>query len=110
MKNTPCILVSSQAQREAEQEYYHDVVGFQGEFLFAENLEEARLLIISGRGFMPVEGDTCGRDFGSVFRRIPLYRGNTQITRNYCAFWKKDHSSCYVEEFGGFLKKQFTLE
>lgn len=110
MKNTPCILVSSQAQQEAEQEYYHEIVGFQGEFLFAENLEEARMLVISGKGFMPVEGGTGGMEFGSVIRRIPLYRGNAQITRNYCAFWKKDHASFHVEEFGDFLKKQFALE
>lgn len=108
MKNTPCILVSSRAQREVEQEYYRNVVGFQCEFLFAENLEEARLLVISGRGFMPVDGDTGGTD--SVVRRIPLYRGNTQITRNYCAFWKKDCFGRYTEEFGDFLKKQFSLE
>lgn len=110
LKNTPCILVSSQAQQGVEQEYYHDVIGFHGEFVFAENLEEARLLVISGKGFMPVEGHTSEGDFGSVIRRIPLYRGNTQITRNYCAFWKKDNSGYYVEEFGEFLKKQFVLE
>lgn len=110
MKNTPCILVSSQAQQEAEQEYYHDVVGFQGEFLFAENLEEARLLVISGKGFMPVEGSTGGSDYDPIIRRIPLYRGGTQITRNYCVFWKRDNSGYYVEEFGELLKKQFALE
>lgn len=38
------------------QEYYQGVVGFQGEFLYAENLEEARLQVIGGRGFMPTEG------------------------------------------------------
>jgi DNA-binding transcriptional LysR family regulator len=30
LKNIPCILVSSQAQREKEQEYYQTVVGFRG--------------------------------------------------------------------------------
>lgn len=110
MKNTPCILVSSQTQREVEQEYYHDVVGFQGEFLFAENVEEARLLVVSGKGFMPVGGNTAETDFGSVIRRIPLYRDGTQITRNYCAFWRVDNSGYYVEEFGSLLKEQFALE
>lgn len=53
-------------QRETEQEYYQGVAGFQGEFLYAEN-------------------------FGSAVSRIPLFRGNSQIPRNYCAFWKKDN-------------------
>lgn len=107
MKNTPCILVTSQAQREVEREFYHDVVGFQGDFLFAENLEEARLLVVSGKGFMPVEGGSGTVQFGSAVTRVPLYRGDAQIKRNYCAFWKKDNSGYYVEEFGAMLKRQF---
>ncbi len=107
LKNTPCILVASQSQQETEQEYYHDVVGFHGEFLFAENLEEARLMIISGKGFMPVEGVGIVQSFGTSICRIPLCRGGEQIKRNYCAFWKKDNSGYYVEEFAEMLKAQY---
>ncbi len=107
LKNTPCILVASASQRETEQEYYHDVVGFHGEFLFAENLEEARLMIISGKGFMPVEGVGMIQSSGASICRIPLYRGDEQIKRNYCAFWKKDNSGYYVEEFAEILKAQY---
>lgn len=107
LKNVPCILVSSKEQRETEQEYYQGVVGFQGDFLYAENLEEARLLVIGGQGFMPVEGVKKPESFGSSISRIPLFRGDSQITRNYCAFWKKDNSGCYVEEFADILKRKF---
>lgn len=107
LKNTPCILVASRSQQETEQEYYHDVVGFHGEFLFAENLEEARLMIISGKGFMPVEGVGMTQSFGTSICRLPLCRGDEQIKRNYCAFWKKDNSGYYVEEFADMLKAQY---
>lgn len=107
LKNIPCILVSSKEQQENEQEYYQSVLGFQGEFLYAENLEEARLLVISGQGFMPVEGAKVAGNFGSSIRRIPLFRNGRQITRNYCAFWKKDNSGYYVEEFAELLKQKF---
>lgn len=107
LKNIPCILVSSKEQRENEQEYYQGVVGFQGDFLYAENLEEARLLVIGGQGFMPVEGVKRAENFGSSISRIPLFRGEAQITRNYCAFWKKDNSGYYVEEFADILKRKF---
>ncbi|MCD8231291.1 MAG: LysR family transcriptional regulator [Clostridiales bacterium] len=107
LKNTPCILVASQSQQEVEREYYHDIVGFRGDFLFAENLEEARLMIISGKGVMPVEGVGMAQSFGTSIHRLPLYRREEQIKRNYCAFWKKDNSGYYIEEFADILKAQY---
>lgn len=107
LKNTPCILVSSAAQQDTERDYYQMVIGFQGEFLYAENLEQARLLVLSGKGFMPVEGTGRTASFGASIARIPLVRGQEQIRRNYCAFWKKDNSGYYVETFAEILKAQF---
>ena len=88
LKNTPCILVASGTQRETEQAYYHDVVGFHGEFLYAENLEEARLMVIGRKGFLPVEGTGQASPAGPSIVRVPLVRGDEPILRNYCAFWK----------------------
>lgn len=107
LKNIPCILISSKTQQEIEQEYYYNIVGLQGEFLFAENLEEARLMVVSGKGFMPMEGGRQIGNFGISIRRIPLFRRKTQITRKYCAFWKTDNSGYYVEEFADMLKTHF---
>lgn len=107
LKNIPCILVTSPSQQETEREYYHNAVGFQGEFLYAENLEAARLLVIGGKGFMPIEGNGQTMNFGTSITRIPLFRDGEQITRNYCAFWKKDNSGYYIEEFADILKSKF---
>jgi DNA-binding transcriptional LysR family regulator len=107
-RGIPCILVASPGQEENEQTYYRDVVGIQGEFLFAENLEEARLLVIGGRGFMPVEGtDQFVQQFGTALRRLPLLRNGRPIRRNYCAFWKADNSGYYIEEFADILRTKF---
>lgn len=108
LKDIPCILVASSAQRDNEQSYYRDIVGISGEFLFAENLEEARLLVIGGKGFMPVEGSGQTMPFGATLCHVPLLRGGKPIRRNYCAFWKADNSGYYVEEFADILKSKFT--
>ena len=108
LKNIPCILVASKDQRETERDYYQTVLGFQGEFLYAENLEEARLLVISGQGFLPVEGNCQSFNPEASVRRIPLYREKEQITRNYCLFWKKDNSGYYIEEFADILKSKYA--
>ena len=107
LKNFPCILVASPAQRETEQEYYRQVVGFQGEFLYAENLEEARLMVIGCKGFMLVEGADAPPATGASIARVPLARGEEPILRRYCAFWQKRNANPFVAEFAGLLKAQF---
>ena len=49
LKNFPCILIAPPPEREAEQEFSRIVLGFPSKFLYAENLEEARLLVAGGR-------------------------------------------------------------
>lgn len=106
LKNVPCLLVASPSQQEIEQDYYRTVIGIQGEFLYAENLEEARMMVATRKGFLPVEGsDTAPAN--TAVARIALLRGAEPILRNYCAFWKKDNSGYYVEEFAELLKAQF---
>lgn len=62
------------------------------------------MMVVTGRGVMPVEGAGGDSFFGATIKRIPLLRGDKKITRKYCAFWKKDNSGYYVEEFAEILK------
>lgn len=107
LKRLPCILVTSEDQQKSEQEYYERTLGFGTNFLFADSLEEGRMLVIGNRGYMPVEGVQQGKTADGAIKRIPLYRNKLLVQRNYCAFWKKDNSGYYVEEFATFLKQTF---
>lgn len=51
LKNCPCILIAPQPQRKSEQEFSRIVLGFPSEFLYAENLEVARLLVAGAGAF-----------------------------------------------------------
>ena len=107
LKNTPCILVASIGQREEERRFYRDIIGFKGGFLFADTLQAARVMTVSNRGIMPVEGRIGDPSSGAVLKRIPLLRGENELNRRYCAFWKKENSGYYVEEFADILKSMF---
>lgn len=107
LRNIPCILVASGEQQEEERRYYRDIVGFKGDFLFAESLQDARVMVISNRGVMPVETTKNEAAVGAALRRVPLTRRGERIARNYCAFWKKDNSGFYVEAFAEMLKAAF---
>lgn len=105
LKNTPCILISSKDQQMTEQEYYRNIFGFRGDFLFADNMDEARLMVVQNNGFMPV--DEGAEIIGNTTTRIPLLRREHPVSRHYCAFWKVDNSGYYVEEFADMLKAEF---
>lgn len=107
LKNLPCILIASKEQRENEQTYYREIVGIHGDILFADNLEDARMMVLGNRGFIPIEGGDTEMLPSPMLCRILLTRNGKAIKRNYCAFWKVDNSGYYIEDFADILKSQF---
>lgn len=107
LKNTPCILVANENSQEEERQYYEKIVGLKGDYIFVHSVQEARLKIVTGHGYMPV--DVIGEQvwFDTTVSRIPLVRKAEPIQKVYCAFWKKDNSGYYIEEFSDILKEQF---
>jgi len=105
LKNTPCILISSKEQQKNEIDYFGGIVGFGGTFLFAESVEEARLMVVQNNGFMPVDGGP--EQVGNTIVRIPLFNSSRPMTRNYCAFWKESDSTEIIEDFAEMLKAEF---
>ena len=107
LKNTPCIIVTGLGGQAEERRYYEEIVGIHGDFLFAETIQEARLKIITGQGYMPVDVIGAQEWFDTTVRRIPLVRNGEPVLKSYCAFWRKDNSGYYVEAFAEILEKQF---
>ena len=107
LKNTPCILVINQAGQKEEREYYESIIGLHGDFLFADTMQEARLKVVTGQGYLPV--DVIGEQvwFDTTVCRIPLIRNGENIKKTYCAFWKKDNSDAYMNDFAQILKSCF---
>lgn len=107
LKNTLCILVINPAGQQEEQDYYENIIGLRGEFLFADTVQKARLKIITGQGYLPV--DVIGEQvwFDTSVSQIPLVRNQSPVKKTYCAFWKKDNSGYYIEEFAQILKSCF---
>ena len=107
LKQTPCIVVASESQRENEQSYYEHVIGFQGEFLFAGSLQAARVMVAANRGVMPVEVTGSESYPGPAIRRVALLRAGEPIRRNLCAFRKKENRNPFVEDFERMLAEYF---
>lgn len=65
-------------------------------------------MVLSNRGFLPVESVGTLPPAGLSIKRLPICRGGRQVMRNYCAFWRKDQSNYYIEEFADILRKLMT--
>jgi len=107
LKRIPCILVASKEQQENEKDYYQNILGFIGSFLFVDNLEEGRLMVAGNKGFMPVEGVTNIPQVGVIMTRLPLFRNDVQIQHDYYAFWKKNNGNNDIESFAKILHDSF---
>ena len=107
LKNIPCILIASPEQQDNERSYYRDIVGFRGEFLFAETAQEAHVLVVSNKGFLPVDLSGSETASGSAVKRVPLLRVGEPIKRNLCAFRKRDNLGRAVVEFERLLVQEF---
>lgn len=106
LKQVPCILICSLEQGQIEEQYFKEVLGFQGNFLEVRSLEEAKLQTLSGQGFRIMNEMEPASHFSSLCR-IPLVRENSPIFQTNCLFWKKNNSGYYVEEFAEIFQKIF---
>lgn len=103
----PVILVASKEQQEAEQDYYQNALGLGNEYIFAENNEEARLLVAGNRGVI-IEEEFQESHFNMEFaKKIPLIRYGIQMTKPYCLFWKVENDSRKIQQFAQILKRKF---
>lgn len=107
LKDIPCILISSMDQRDIETNYYRDIIGFKGSYVYASNLEEARMMVVAQKGFLPIEGESDVHVHSLV--RIPLLNQKEVIERNYCLFWRKENTRKSIENFAQLLKESFNL-
>ena len=82
LKRQACILISSREQQNTEEDYYKNTLGFGGRFLFAENLEEGRLMVAGNRGFLPVERVGTLPTCGTGVKRLPVMERGQQLKRN----------------------------
>lgn len=107
IKNEPIIVIATKEQRESEANFYHNILGFNENFVFAENLEEANLLVASNKGILPVESKFKQQESDDTIKTIPLLNKENQMNRKYYAFWKKENQNPVINDFANILKEKF---
>lgn len=111
LEGLTCVLIAAPDQEEVERAYFQDMAGFRCDVIFARTLDEARMTVAGGRGFLPVEARRREGRTGSVIRRIPLFGEDGRHMRHeYYAFWLRERSNPLIEELGSILQDLFSQD
>lgn len=102
-----CIAVASPDQQRTEADYYRSVLNLDCEFIFASNLQEARMMVAADQGFLKLESHDAATPAGTVIRRIPLVNAAGQLHRDYYAFYPAHNANPLAAEFAEILKSLF---
>lgn len=102
-----CIAVASGDQQQVESDYYRNVLNLECEFVFAANLQEARMMVAADRGFLRLESREASTPAGTIIRRIPLVDTSGQLHRDYYAFYPARNANPLAAEFAQILKSLF---
>lgn len=107
IKDIPIIIIATKEQKESEANFYHNILGFKENFVFAESLEEADLLVACNKGVLPIESRLTQTESDGTIKIIPLYYKQSQMSRKYYAFWKKENQNPVISDFANILKEMF---
>ena len=96
---------AEEEQQETQLNFYANELGFRSEIHFCESIDDAHMLVIQGKGYMPIEGS--GDTMQTAAKAVKLIRNGSPVIRRYCAFMKADNPSKHTSEFIEILKNEF---
>lgn len=107
LKNTPIILIAPIGDRLNEEMFFREYLGIKSEFIFAENLDDAHLMVISNKGYLPVTNKKSpqNNDFLSY---VPIIFNGNPFYCKYYAFWRADSTRPCIENFASIFKANIT--
>lgn len=105
LRELSCILVASKDCEQSEKDFYEHTLRISKKFIFAETLEQARMLVLGNRGFLPIDAIGNLQEPLNGIKRIPLFEGEKRVQRNYFACWNSEKENYYIVEFADLLRK-----
>ena len=106
LRDTSCILIAGKEQEGSEAIFYREYLGLKSDFIFAKTLEEAHLMVVSGRGYLLIDFGEPPKDRDMV-KFIPFLNHGEHMYRQYYAFWRVDNDNKYIKDFAAILKMHF---
>lgn len=109
LRATPCILIAAPDRQISEKRFFRLSLGLSDNFLYAANLEEAMYMVISNKGYLPMDMYSVNRArYSGFIRCIPFCKERRQLSKRYCIFWKRSRANEAIEEYVRVLESKFA--
>lgn len=103
LKNTPIILIAPVGEHYNEEIFYREYFGIKSEFIFAEDLDSAHLMVVLNKGYFPATFKKTPMNTEFI-KYVPIFFDDKQMVRKYYAFWKMEATRQIFEDFAEILK------
>lgn len=109
LRRLTCIIPARDKYREQESSFYQNILGLDNQFVFADDVDKARLMVIVDKGFMLTDNLLgAGKVTEPFLHRIPFMQNGRQIECTYYAFWKKENrNAAYIANLAERLQQLF---
>ena len=108
LKGYKCIVIASRDETPKEIEFFKTVLGFDGDYIYANSLTEANLMVAANLGFLPTASKIKEKISDDSITSIPLLKNNEIIKTKLYAFYKKSFDDNLYEKLILILKE--TME
>lgn len=109
LRSTPCIIVAAPDWQNAEKRYFRLTLSLSDNFLYALTPEEAMYMVISNKGYLPLDMYSIDRArYNGFIRCVPFYKERRQLNKSYCVFWKRSRATETMEEYIRILESKFA--
>lgn len=102
-----CILISSEESFEEEKFHYRSRFGIDNDFLRADNLGDAMMMLVSGKGYLlACENFFNNLWLGGLVECVPMYCNNKAVYDTLYAVWEKKSPNKYIQDFVNIWAKE----
>mgnify|MGYP001623744106 FL=1 len=105
LKGYSCIVIASREEMPKEIEFMKTTLEFNGEFLCAQTLTEAELMVSAGIGFLPVASKVKEKTDDGSITSLPFIKNEEILKSKLYAFYKKSFDESIYEKLTSIIKE-----
>lgn len=105
LRGYKCIIIANRDEAPKEIEFIKTVIGFDGEYIYANTLTEANLMVAANIGFLPSASKIKEKTDDGAITSLPLIKNDQILQTKLYGFYKKSFDNSLYEKLIEVIKE-----